>query len=148
LQKQKPRLLIYLTKIAEVHYVTADELFSVDTPRAAELHEAALMLDIAVKTTATPAFLAAVNVRTDLQRNQEGQIVSLSVGGCRTKNGGETSLALSPSLAERLERHIETFRPHLPAAKSERLFVSGSGTAETRRMITLKIQRLIRLAPV
>jgi hypothetical protein len=133
----------HLRKTVENHYYNADALLSVKPKMAAALHERGLLLDLILETTTTPAVLVAINVQTDLHRDEAGSIVAVSVDADRIKNGKPANWALSSRVGERLERHIEVFRPHLFAGKTDRLFAVGQNEKVAVVVIKTRLARLI-----
>jgi hypothetical protein len=135
----------FLSKNIEATYAEADRLFASNVRAAAILYEAALMMDLTHETTARAPTMALLNIHTDLHRDEVGCIRSLSMTAHKTESHQSFKWAISARLGARLEHHLEIYRPHLPAAKSERLFLSGKGEGSTVQSIRIKISQLLQL---
>lgn len=121
-----------MAEVAEHQYAYADDLAAGNIRAAATLYESALLLDFYNQLTIPPHVLGSINIRTDLHRHRTGRILSLAIRTQRQDSFASFEILVSTRFANRLDRHLEKYRPHLPAGKTECLFLCrrrGAGKA-------------------
>jgi hypothetical protein len=84
-----------------------------DGKSAAILHETALVEALLSTTSMRPRTLLALDIADNFERDQDGTLSRILVDGRKVKSHIAIRMSLPESLAERIDRHLKTFRPIL-----------------------------------
>lgn len=128
-----------LRQVVEATYLDAERLFAGAPRSAALVHEGAVMLHLAVETEASPKTLALTNSAKDLGRDPAGAIAAISLKPRKGDIRGGNERRLSASLGDRLQRHIDIFRPLISSDKGDLLFPTRDNQPATTLNIRARI---------
>jgi len=121
----------------------ADRLLGGGLPdEAAMAHEAALAWGLLATGQVGIDCLLALNIEKHLERDHPGRVIRISMSPREAGNVIGVDVILPPNLAERVERHLKTFRPILLAGgASAALFVGEGGTPLTITGFKTRLRR-------
>lgn len=127
-------------------YERAASLYCKSPVKAALLNEAALILDILITDPIRRENLAKINIDKHVQRNQNGVIVGVYIPSREIKNGIAIEIGMvdNPSLAGRIQKQLDTFRPHICGGAGSFLFPSPCGGARNAANLAKTLSKTVR----